>query len=594
MVERQKQIGRDRVSRLVSWGHWFAFINGLLAIIVGYRYLENVGLPDSFIGWSYLALSSLGHFTFLAFVVYVVLLFPITLLLPYSKILRGYAAVVATSSLCILLYDTIIYDDYGLHLNPFVFELAWTDLNALLQGTSYIVTPIAILALELTVANFLWKRIEKIRKRNYGNKVVIAVGLCFVASHLIHIWGDATENTAITQFDDAYPLSYPATARSFMENYGIDNNISQKNQPIPSASLKYPLSPMQCSADIKPNILVIAIDSLQAKLVDQTTMPFLAQYASENHSFKQHFSGGNQFSSGMFSLLYGLQGSYINAVDLNYQTPVLTQELSANGYQLGLFTAEDTLAHPQAIFDNFERINAQDRDSDANADLSSIASWVQWTNTSKKPWFTVLNLKSPESYDTPVGFLGIKTVKADTELKPAQKVLFNQYRQSLNFVDQQLSNILNDLPKNTLVVITGVSGKLLTSSPNEARMNWSPDSVQVPLVIHWPEQRAAKQIQYRTTHHAVVPTLMSQALGCTNPATDYSAGNSLMQPSDNSWIYTGDNQVFAIYQANEITTIDRHGKYRIYDNNYKKRLKKKLSAPELIEVMREGRRFYIH
>ncbi|MGS0729060.1 DUF3413 domain-containing protein, partial [Shewanella sp. 0m-11] len=41
MVERQKQIGRDRVSRLVSWGHWFAFINGLLAIIVGYRYLDT-------------------------------------------------------------------------------------------------------------------------------------------------------------------------------------------------------------------------------------------------------------------------------------------------------------------------------------------------------------------------------------------------------------------------------------------------------------------------------------------------------------------------------------------------------------------------
>ena len=274
MVERQKQIGRDRVSRLVSWGHWFAFYNGLLAIIVGYRYLDTVGFPESIVGWSYLALSTIGHFSFLAFMVYLVLIFPITLLLPYSKILRGYAAVVATLSLCMLLYDTIIYDDYGLHLSPFVFDLAWADLNGLLQGTSYIVTPIGILALELTLANYLWKRIEKIRKRNYGNKVVGVVGLCFIASHLIHIWGDAADVTEITQFDDAYPLSYPATARSFMESYGIDNSHEDQDQTRPKTSLKYPLSPMQCLPDDKPNILFIAIDSLQAKLVDKTTMPF--------------------------------------------------------------------------------------------------------------------------------------------------------------------------------------------------------------------------------------------------------------------------------------------------------------------------------
>lgn len=594
MVERQKQIGRDRVSRLISWGHWFAFINGLLAIVVGYRYLDTVGLPESIIGSVYLGLSTIGHFSFLAFIVYLVLIFPVTLLLPYSKILRGYAAIVATISLCILLYDTIIYDDYGLHLSPFVFDLAWADLNGLLRGTSYIITPIGILALELTLANYLWKRIEKIRKRNYGYKVIAVVGLCFIASHLIHIWGDAAEATEITQFDDAYPLSYPATARSFMESYGIDNSQVHQMQDRPKAILKYPLAPMQCMTNEKPNILLIAIDSLQAKLVDNTTMPVLSAYANQNQSFQQHLSGGNQFDSGMFSLLYGLQGSYINAIDLHYESPVLTKELIKSGYQLGLFTTVDTIARPQAIFNDFERIDAQHQDSDARSDLSSVNNWRKWTQASTKPWFTLVNLKSPDSYDTPTGFLGIKTVKIDKALKPAQKVLFNQYRQSLNFIDTQLEKILSDLPPNTLVIITGVSGKLFTSNPNEARMNLSPDNVQVPMIIHWPNQVAPQHINYRTTHNGLVPTLMAQTLGCTNPAADFSAGSSLMQPSDKSWVYTGDNRIFAIYQKSEITTIDRHGKYRIYDRQYNKRLNKKISAPELVEVMREGRRFYIH
>ncbi|GIU29382.1 DUF3413 domain-containing protein [Shewanella schlegeliana] len=594
MVERQKQIGRDRVSRLVSWGHWFAFINGLLAIIVGYRYLDSIGLPETFIGWGYLVISTIGHFSFLAFMVYLVFIFPITLLLPYSRILRGYAAVVATLSLCLLLYDTVIYDDYGLHLSPFVFDLAWADLNALLRGTSYIITPIAILVIELTLANFLWKRIERIRKRNVGNKVVAIVGICFVSSHLIHIWGDAADVTEITHFDDAYPLSYPATAKSLMESYGIEGIQDHQSQTPPKSRLQYPLEPMQCHADSQPNILVIAVDSLRADLVNESTMPFLSSYAKHNVNFTQHLSGGNQFNSGMFSLLYGLQGSYSNDVDLHYQSPVLTQELASKGYELGLFTTQDTLASPLAIYKDFERIDAEHLNSYAKSDLQSIANWQQWTDSARQPWFSLLNLKSPDSYDTPIGFLGIKTVQSEAKLKPAQKVLFNQYRQSLNFIDKQIEQVVNSLPEGTMVVITGVNGKMFTSNPDEARVNLSPDSVRVPMIIHWPNEVSPKQVNYRTTHNGLVPAIMTQILGCTNPASDYSSDQSLMQPSDKSWVYVGDHRIFAIYQPSEITVIDRHGKYRIYDSEYRKRLKKKMSAPELIEVMREGRRLHTH
>ena len=59
------------------------------------------------------------------FLVYLLVLFPVTLLLPYSKILRGLAATVATLGLCVLLYDTIVYDDYGVHLSPFAFDVAF-------------------------------------------------------------------------------------------------------------------------------------------------------------------------------------------------------------------------------------------------------------------------------------------------------------------------------------------------------------------------------------------------------------------------------------------------------------------------------------
>ncbi|ESE40219.1 DUF3413 domain-containing protein [Shewanella decolorationis] len=596
MVERKKQMSRDRVSRLINWGHWFAFFNGLLAMIVGTRYLSSVGYPETWFGWGYLAVSTIGQFSFLAFIAYLICLFPLTLILPYSKILRGLAAVIATLSLCILLYDTIVYADYGMHLSPFAFDLAWADLNALLHGTSYIVTPIAILVIELTAANFLWKRIEKIQKLNLGNKVITLIGVCFVSSHLIHIWADAADITEITRFDDTYPLSYPATARSFMESHGIDGS-SQSNDEANHATstLSYPTQPLQCQTDSKPNVLMLTIDSLRADMVDAKTMPFLHQYTEQNQSFTQHYSGGNQFRTGMFSLLYGLQGSYGDARIFNSTSPIMTQSFKQAGYQLGLFIPETNLnlRSAQAMFNDFTHVIAKETNGSADADLRSVGHFKQWQSVQQRPWFALVNLKAPENFDTPVGFLGIETVKADANLQPAQKVLFNQYRQSLNFIDKQIQAIVSELPSDTLVVITGVNGKIFTSNSDEAQRNLSPESVRVPMVIHWPNVGASK-VKYRTSHYGVVPTLMTHILGCTNNPTDYSAGRSLLQPSQETWIYIGDSRIFAIYQQSEITVIDRHGKYRIYDENFEHRLHKKMSAPELIQVMREGRRLYNH
>jgi hypothetical protein len=594
MIERKKEMGRDRVSRLVSWGHWFAFFNGFLAMIIGVRYIETIGAPESWLGWGYLIISTLGHFSFLAFIVYLVVLFPISLILPYSKILRGLAAVAATISLCILLYDTIIYDDYGLHLSPFVFDIAWADLNALLQGTSYIVTPLGIIILELTAANFLWKRIEKIRKSNYGNKVVIFIGLCFVSSHLIHIWADAADVTEITRLDDAYPLSYPATARSFMERHGIEKGAMGRGDKHRQPTLNYPLSPLQCSAGDKTNIVLVAIDGFRADMVDSVTMPFLYQYARNHHEFTQHYSGGTIHESGMFSLLYGLQGSYIAASDLNYRPPVLTQQLKQQGYSLGLFAPQMASVVPNAIYQDLENHTQNIDDGIANADINTIQAFQTWQTKQQQPWFALINLQSPDSYDTPIGFLGIETVKPNQPLKPAQKVLFNQYRQSLNFIDKQLQLLLSQMPEDTFVLITGVNGKVFTSDNNEPRTNLSPANVNVPLIVNWPGLANAKTLAYPTNHYGVVPTLMTLLLNCSNKAQDYSSGHSLLQPNPSSWTYVGDNLVFGIYQEDEITVIDRHGKYRIYDKKYSQQLRKKISAPEFIQVMREGRRFYNH
>ena len=593
IFEATKRLGRDKVSNLINWGHWFAFVNGLLAIIIGSRYILALGFPDSITSWGYLVLYTVGQFSFLAFIVYLIFLFPTTILLPYSRILRGFAAIVATIGQTILLYDTKIFEVYGIHLSPFAIDLAWTDLNSLFHGYSYLITPIVILAIELTLANYLWKRINKIQTRNYGPKVLAIVGTCFVGSHLIHIWADAANTISITRYDDAYPLSYPATAKTFMEKHGFERKQNTFSQVGRETSLDYPLAPLQCKAEQHPNILFVSVTSLRKDMLNEATMPFLSQYAKSNINFKHHFSGGSNYDSSVFSILYALQTSYLDAALFDFKSPVFTQELKKAGYDLGLFNSKSFIGdiEPSAMFNDFEKHIVKPHHNNAVADANILNQFKSWQQHQTKPWFALVNLNATATFDTPIGYLGIKTVQAPSGYKPAQRVLFNQYRQSASYIDKQLKQLINNIPQETMVVIVGENGAIFDSN-NNYKNALSPDNVEVPLVIHWPKH-GSKQIDYRTTHYSIVPTLMTKVLGCQNPTTDYSSGGLLFDPRPNNWVYIGDQRAFAIYQKDQITIIDRHGKYRIYDIDFNNRLRnKKMRAPELIQVMREGRRLY--
>jgi membrane-anchored protein YejM (alkaline phosphatase superfamily) len=251
----------------------------------------------------------------------------------------------------------------------------------------------------------------------------------------------------------------------------------------------------------------------------------------------------------------------------------------------------DQYAANSAMFDGINIHISEGDNGSADADINTINAVNAWQPKQTQPWFALVNLTAPKDYDTPVGFLGVQTIKPHMPLKPAQKVLFNQYRQSLNFIDQQLASLLNNVSDDTIVLITGTYGQVFTSNTSDARSDLSPGNVKVPLIIHWPDSHGNK-VNYRTSHYGIAPTLLSHVLGCTNPSTDYSSGRSLLEPNNETWVYIGDSRRFAIYQKAEITVLDRFGKYRIYDLDYKKRLDKKMSAPELIQVMREGRRLY--
>ena len=62
---------KDKVSQLISWGHWFSFFNIIAAMLLGTRYIAHSEWPETLLGQLYLAdlagLAILG-FLYLVFI----------------------------------------------------------------------------------------------------------------------------------------------------------------------------------------------------------------------------------------------------------------------------------------------------------------------------------------------------------------------------------------------------------------------------------------------------------------------------------------------------------------------------------------------
>ena len=118
-----RQRYREKVSQMISWGHWFALFNILFALILGSRYLLVADWPSSLAGRIYAYTSWVGHFSFIVFAAYLLIIFPLTFVVMSQRLMRVVSAVVATAGLTLVMVDSAVFSRFHLHLNPVVWEL---------------------------------------------------------------------------------------------------------------------------------------------------------------------------------------------------------------------------------------------------------------------------------------------------------------------------------------------------------------------------------------------------------------------------------------------------------------------------------------
>ncbi|EGI40375.1 LPS biosynthesis-modulating metalloenzyme YejM [Escherichia coli] len=579
-----RQRYREKVSQMVSWGHWFALFNILLSLVIGSRYLFIADWPTTLAGRIYSYVSIIGHFSFLVFATYLLILFPLTFIVGSQRLMRFLSVILATAGMTLLLIDSEVFTRFHLHLNPIVWQLVINpDENEMARDWQlmFISVPV-ILLLELVFATWSWQKLRSLtRRRRFARPLAAFLFIAFIASHVVYIWADANFYRPITMQRANLPLSYPMTARRFLEKHGLldaqeyQRRLIEQGNPD-AVSVQYPLSELRYrDMGTGQNVLLITVDGLNYSRFEKQ-MPALAGFAEQNISFTRHMSSGNTTDNGIFGLFYGISPSYMDGI-LSTRTPAaLITALNQQGYQLGLFSSDGFTSplYRQALLSDFSMPSVR-----TQSDEQTATQWINWLGRYAQEdnrWFSWISFNGTNIDDS------------------NQQAFARKYSRAAGNVDDQINRVLNALHDsgkldNTVVIIT--AGRGIPLSEEEETFDWSHGHLQVPLVIHWPGT-PAQRINALTDHTDLMTTLMQRLLHVSTPASEYSQGQDLFNPQRRHyWVTAADNDTLAITTPKKTLVLNNNGKYRTYNLRGERVKDEKPQLSLLLQVLTDEKRF---
>ncbi|WP_407906181.1 LPS biosynthesis-modulating metalloenzyme YejM [Escherichia coli] len=579
-----RQRYREKVSQMVSWGHWFALFNILLSLVIGSRYLFIADWPTTLAGRIYSYVSIIGHFSFLVFATYLLILFPLTFIVGSQRLMRFLSVILATAGMTLLLIDSEVFTRFHLHLNPIVWQLVINpDENEMARDWQlmFISVPV-ILLLELVFATWSWQKLRSLtRRRRFARPLAAFLFIAFIASHVVYIWADANFYRPITMQRANLPLSYPMTARRFLEKHGLldaqeyQRRLIEQGNPD-AVSVQYPLSELRYrDMGTGQNVLLITVDGLNYSRFEKQ-MPALAGFSEQNISFTRHMSSGNTTDNGIFGLFYGISPSYMDGI-LSTRTPAaLITALNQQGYQLGLFSSDGFTSplYRQALLSDFSMPSVRPQ-----SDEQTATQWINWLGRYAQEdnrWFSWVSFNGTNIDDS------------------NQQAFARKYSRAASNVDDQINRVLNALRDsgkldNTVVIIT--AGRGIPLSEEEETFDWSHGHLQVPLVIHWPGT-PAQRINALTDHTDLMTTLMQRLLHVSTPASEYSQGQDLFNPQRRHyWVTAADNDTLAITTPKKTLVLNNNGKYRTYNLRGERVKDEKPQLSLLLQVLTDEKRF---
>jgi membrane-anchored protein YejM (alkaline phosphatase superfamily) len=560
MVSFDTKSYSKKLLHLISWSHWFTFFNILAAIALSSYYLFSETTPTTLLGQAYLVTTWVSHIAFLTFMSFVLVLFPLTLILPHTKFIRTSGSIIFTIGLLLLVLDAFIYSRLGYHLNASSSTQIISLLKDIAKDNSLFFTiggavGILILAFELAVSNYAWKHLKQLQKTVFARFVIFTLVLSFFFSHVTHIWADANLDYDILRQDTVLPLSYPATAKTLLTKYGlfnIEDYIERKNSPLSfsHAIPNYPIINTDLCLDNQktkaPTNSTFVILTEQQVSVAQLTQFIGLTSATSLHLTNNIDTGLND--DAWFSLLYSLPSIYQQGILKQSIKPLLFQRIEQQRLATSLTVISNGLTkqklQDETIQKDIEAIEPLWFEALFNKkiELENVSSllFVEKLNN-QKPGLHVIYFNNSHATDAK------NAVKNNT-----------QYQFEL-FVDALL---LAQKQKNEKDIIWISS---IGNQSNETRLNTK------PALFIYPESTKAvhKDIAFNTSNMDLQPTLMNQWLNCN--FSDNGNGTDLSSLNKDRVIANTTDKGIIIFDKDKSVFVDQNGNFQSYS--------RQLSAP---------------
>lgn len=545
-----KFLEKEHIAQKVSWAQWFTLFNIIVCYLISSRYAFSADWPATLLGKLYFILNIIGHFSFIVFAVFLIILFPLSFIIKNEKTYRTFAVILATICTTILLLDTEVFAKFHIHLSSMVFDLFINQEDGELSRIwlfFFCFMPI-ILLLQMIFSNWSFLKLRSLNRQTWVKPLSFFFLFAFVASHLLYAWADAFIYRPITAQRANLPVSYPMTAQSFLKRHNlIDSEVYEQDIKLNGKSdalmLNYPRKDIKYNPDLDtknlPNILFVNINGFNKEDLNLSKAPFLYNFQQQNYSFINNFVSANDVKQNTFSLLYGLGGNYYESILQAHRRPVLFDVLNHYGYKINSYEYKHNRYRvpllPKFLVENNQKINNL-------ADIPKLVS-----NANKKQLsFDWLNIT----------------------LNDSTKNRAENYIKQLNQLDFALSQLIG---ANYPVVIISFSLGLHDGFESPQTYNFDPKITRMPLLIKIPNltELAPQQYDFISSQQDISVTILQQIFQLKNNSLDYSQGENLFdEKRKNNYIVMGDDFKKAIVDYNNIYIFRHDGNLEYYNDEY--------------------------
>ena len=381
---------------------WVLFFNYIISLMLSYRYIIFSGPVCGSLPFLYLHTAWIANLLIL----YIFLFLTLGLI---HRLFYGIKSlyIITMPILALwqifLLTDTSIFNIFKFHINSMVLNLVFTEgaFDSVHLGFFTILFTILLILTIFILEFYLIRTIfNKIKKQNnpsvftksYKRFIFIfCIVFILLADKLSFAFADLYGNTQIVRYSKTFPLYQSFTIKKIaVKFFGFNVDAHNKIKITKSESaLNYPLEPLQFLQNGKKlNFVWIVIDAFRNDMLSDSITPNIREFANRSQWFVNHCSGGNATRFGIFSMFYGIYGSYWHQFLGEQTPPVLIGELKKQNYEF-LILASTKLTFPEFRKTCFvsipESIQDEFEGSDASTKDPQLASnFIKWTQQDRK------------------------------------------------------------------------------------------------------------------------------------------------------------------------------------------------------------------